>query len=105
MASGPIYILLMEVSAAFHVSCRPAQRSQQLHKMTIQIVKSRSILNAPSSLQVLPGARENALAESESTLISSRRAWEHLELLGSTGEVNRSVWEVCVWLPDQFTFC
>jgi hypothetical protein len=54
---------------------------------------------------VLSGAPENALAESESTLLSSRGAWEHLELLGSTGEVNRSVWEDCVWLPDRITFC
>jgi hypothetical protein len=54
---------------------------------------------------VLSGAPENALAESESTLLRSRGAWEHLELLGSTGDVYRSVWEVCVWLPDRFTFC
>jgi hypothetical protein len=47
---------------------------------------------------VLSGAPENALAESESTLLRSRGAWKHLELLGSTGEVYRSVWEVYVWL-------
>ena len=53
---------------------------------------------------MLSGAPENALAESESTLLSSRGAWDHLELLGSTGAVYGSVWEVCVWLPDRFTF-
>ena len=53
---------------------------------------------------MLSGAPENALAESEGTLLSSRGAWEHLGLLRSTGEGYRSVWEVCVWLPDWFTF-
>jgi hypothetical protein len=43
---------------------------------------------------VLSGAPENALSESDSTLLSSRRTWEQLESLGSTGEVYRSVWEV-----------
>ena len=94
-----------EVSASLEVSRRPAQRSQQLPNLTILIVKSRSILNAPPSLQVLSGARENALAESESTLQSSRGGWEHLEVLRSTGEGYRSVWEVCVRLPDRITFC
>jgi hypothetical protein len=32
-------------------------------------------------------------------------AWEHLEVLRNTGEGNKCVWEVCVWLLDQFTFC
>ena len=54
------------------VSHRPAQRSQQLQNLTVIIVESRIILNAPPSLQVLSGARENALAQSESTLESSR---------------------------------
>ena len=54
------------------VSRRLAQRFQQLQNLTILIVKSRSILNAPPSLQVLSDARENALAQSESTLQSSR---------------------------------
>jgi hypothetical protein len=67
--------------------------------------QSRSILNAPRSLQVLSGARENAPAESESTLQSSSGGWEHLEVLGSCGEGYWSVWEVCVWLPDRITFC
>jgi len=75
-----------EVSAALEVFPRPGQRSQQLQNLTILIVKSRSFLNAPPSLQVLSGACENALAESESTLQISRAGWEHLEVLGSTGE-------------------
>jgi hypothetical protein len=87
------------------VSHRPAQRSQQLQNLTMLIVKSRSILNTPPSLQVLSGARENALAKSESTLQSSRGGWEHLEVLRSTGEGSQSVWEVCVWLADRITFC
>jgi len=82
------------------VSHGPAQRSQQVQNLTILIVKSRSILNAPPSLQVLSGARENSLAQSESTLQSSRGGWEHLEVHRSTGEGYRSVWEVCVWLLD-----
>jgi hypothetical protein len=87
------------------VSCRSAQRSAQLQNLTILIAKSRSILNAPPSLQVLSGARENALAQSENILQSSRGGWEHLEVLRSTGEGYRSVWEVCIWLPDRITFC
>jgi len=51
-------------------------------------------------MQVLSGALEKALAESESTLQSSRGAWEHLEVLGSTGEGYQSVCEVCMWLAD-----
>jgi len=54
---------------------------------------------------VLSGAPENALVVSESTVLRSREAWEHLEILGSTGDVYRSVWEVCVRLLDCFTFC
>ena len=73
------------------VSRRAAQRSQLLQNLTILQVNSGSILNAPPSLQVLLEAPENALAESESTLLSSRGAWEHLEVLRSTSEVDRSV--------------
>jgi len=94
-----------EVLATLEVSRRPAQTLQQLQNLTIVIVKFHSILNAPPSLQVLSGAREDALAESESTLQISRGGWEHLEVLRSTGEGYRSVWEVCIWLPDQITFC
>jgi len=87
------------------VSCRPVQRSPQLQNLTILTVKSPSILNAPPSPQVLSGARENALAQSQSILQSSRGGWKHLEVLKSTGEGYQSVWEVCVWLPDRITFC
>jgi len=76
-----------EVSAACKVSWRSAQRSHLLQKLTI-----------------LAGASENALVESERTLLSSRGAWEHLEVLRSTGAVDWSVWEFCVCLPDRFTF-
>jgi len=62
--------------------------------------QSRSILNAPPPLQALLGASDNVLAESQSTLQSSRGGWEHLEVLRSSGEGYQSLWEVCVWLPD-----
>jgi len=94
-----------EVKAALEVSRRAAQRSQPLHTLSILIVKFRSILNAPPSLLVFSGAYGNALAESESELQCSRGGWEPLEVLRSTGESYRSVWEVCVWLPDRITFC
>ena len=93
------------VSAALEVSHTPAQRSHLLHNLTILIVMSGSFLNAPPKLEVLSGAPENALAESESTLQCSRGVCEHLEVLGSAGEGYRSVWDVCVRLPDWFTFC
>jgi hypothetical protein len=54
------------------------QRLAQLQNLTILTVKFHSILNAPPSLQVFSGARENALSESESTLQSSRGGWVHL---------------------------
>jgi len=86
-----------EVSAAFKVSNIPAQRSQQLPNLSILIVQSCSIQNAPPSLQVLWAARENALADSVSTLPRSMVGWEHLEVVRSTDEGYRSVWDVCVW--------
>jgi len=87
------------------VSRRPAQMSLPLQNLTFLIVKYRSIQNSPASLQVLSGARENALAQSESILQSSRGGWEHLKVCRSTGEGYRSVWEDCVWLPDRITLC
>jgi hypothetical protein len=53
---------------------------------------------------MLSGVPDNAFAESESTLLSSRGVWEHLEVLRSSGVVAQSVWEYWVLLPDQFTF-
>jgi len=94
-----------EFSAAPNVSHRPAQGTPQLQNLTILIVKYRGILNAPPSLQVQSGAHENALAESVSIVQSSRGGWKHLGVLRSTDEGYRSVWAVCVWLPDQITFC
>ena len=95
--------------------CRGLSCSQSLPQICTEVSappkfdylnsQSSSILNAPPLLKQLSGARENALAESESTLQSCRGGWEHLEVLRSTGEGDRSVWEVCVWLPDRITFC
>jgi len=90
MACGYGTIRTTAVRIRHQVSRRAAQRSQLLQNLTILQVNSCSILNAPPSLQVLSGAPENALAESESTLLSSRGAWEHLEVLRS-GEFNRPV--------------
>ena len=67
--------------------------------------ESCSILNAPPLPQVLWGARENALAEFETTLQKSRGGWEHLGVLRSSGEGYQSVWEISIWLPDRITFC
>ena len=94
-----------EVLTALDSPCGPAQRSQQLQTLTVLIVKFRSILNTPPSVQVLSAALDNALAESESTLQSSRRGWEQLEILRSTGEGYRSVLEGWVWLLYRITFC
>ena len=94
-----------EVLAVFEVSGRPAQWTSQLKNLSILIFKFCSILNAPPSVQVFSIECETTLVESESTLQSSRGGWEHLEALQSTGEGYQSVWEVCIWLPDQNTFC
>ena len=85
------------------VSRRPAQRSLQLQNLIILIVKSRSSLNDPPSMQVLSEVRENTVAQSESILQSSRGGWQRLEVLRSTGEGYRSVWEIGVWLQDWDT--
>jgi len=72
-----------------HVTRRPAKLSQQPQNLTILYVKYQSILNAPPYLQVPSGAPENALAESESTFLSSRgpgSIWQYLKaLVRSTG--------------------
>jgi hypothetical protein len=44
------------VRIRYKVSRRSAQRSPQLKNLTILIAKSRSVVNAPPSLQVLSGA-------------------------------------------------
>jgi len=49
---------------------------------------------------VLPGAPVNTLVESESTVQSSRGAWEHLEVNISTDKGYWRVPEFCAWLPD-----
>jgi hypothetical protein len=98
MARGYGTIRTAAVRIWHQVSCRAAERSQLLHNLTILQVNSCSNLNAPPSLQVLLGVFENALAESEGTLLRTKGTWEHLEVLRSTGEVDWSFWEVCVWL-------
>jgi len=101
-----------EVLAVLEVDCRPAYWSPQLQNLTILIAKFRSILNTPPLLQMHSGARHNAQGESESTSQSARGGWEHLEVHRSTAEGYRSVWVVCIWLPDRinsadsrFDFC
>jgi hypothetical protein len=76
------------------VSRRTAQRSQQLENLTIVIVKSRSILNAHLSLQVLSGARENALAQSVNTFISNDPSFrlKHLGVLGGFDGCGRTTY-------------
>ena len=54
---------------------------------------------------MLSGTPENGLETSESKLFSFRKAWEHLELLMTTGEIHLSVCEDWMWLPDDVTFC
>jgi hypothetical protein len=97
-----VFLAALEVSrrAAVEVSCRSEQRPPELQNLTILYVISLSILNLPPSLQVLSAVPENALAQSESTLLSSRGVWEHLEVLKSTDKVARSVWEDCLLLLD-----
>jgi hypothetical protein len=73
------------------VSRRPAQRSPQLQNLTNLIVKSCNIVNAPPSLEALSGARENALAQSESIVQSSRGGWsiwKYLEALARAAGVS-----------------
>jgi len=93
------------VSAALEVSRRAVQWSQLLSKSPADLRRglrsSKIWLFYKSNL----GAPENALAESVSTLPSSRGVWEHLEVLRSTDEGARSVWKDCVLLLDRFTFC
>jgi len=52
---------------------------------------------------VLSCTPENALAESEWTLLRSRGACKCQELNRSTGGLNRSDWEYCMWLPHPLT--
>jgi hypothetical protein len=65
----------------------------------------RSILNASPWLQQPSEAPQSALAESEIPLQRSRGACDHFEVLRSTSESNCSIWEDCVGLQGQLTFC
>jgi len=92
------------VGIRYHVSHRAAQRSQLLSKSPTDLHSGLSWSVSWPSCKSNIGASEWALAEFQSTLLSSRGAWEPLELLRSTGKVDQSIWEVWVWLPDRFTF-
>jgi hypothetical protein len=105
MACGYRTIRTAVVRIWHQFSGRAASRSQVLQNLTVLHLNCCSILHAPPSLQVILGAPENALAESENYLHSSRGAWEHLEVDESTGEVEWNVWEVCMCLPDWCTLC
>lgn len=85
-----------EASADLEVSHRPVQRFQQPKNLTILYIKYCNILNILSQLPVVSGEYENSFAVSETTFLSFRRAWEHLELLHSTGQVNQSGQVVCL---------
>jgi hypothetical protein len=94
MACGFGTIRTAAVRILYQVFCRVVQGFQLLQNFAILQFNACSILNAPLSLQVLLGASGNALAESESTSLNCRGSWEHLEVLRSAGEVDRSVREV-----------
>jgi hypothetical protein len=96
MACGCGTIRTTAVRIRHQVSRRAAQRSHLVQYLTFLQVTACSILNAPPSLQVLLEAPEIAIAESESTSPSSPGAWEDLAGLGSTCEVNWSIWEGCM---------
>lgn len=54
---------------------------------------------------MFPVAPQNAVAQSESKLLSSRRANKNLEVFRRTGEVHQSLWKDCMWLPIRYSFC
>ena len=72
-------------------------RNTRVFKTETRVVAD---VQVPPYVQMLSGAPEIAVAESENTLQSSRGGWEYVEVLRSTGEGYRSVWVVCVWVPD-----
>jgi hypothetical protein len=70
------------------ISSRPALKSHKLQNLTMLIDKSHSILNAPRSLQVLPGAPVNALAE----------FWDHCAMHQGGLGASASSWRDWRWL-------
>jgi len=92
-------------SSALEVFHWSVLRSEELKNLSILLVKFCCLLNVPSYQQVLSEASENALLESESTLLIFRGVWEHLEVHGPTCEVAQSGWEYSVLLPDWFSCC
>jgi len=86
------------VLAALEVSCKAEQRSQLLSKSPADL--HRGLRSSKIWLLF-----KSNLVASWMHLHNCRCFQEHLKILGSTGEVHLSVWEVCMWLPDRFTFC
>jgi len=87
------------------VSSRTAQRSQLLSKFPANL---RWYLSYPIiwlSCKSNIGSLKNALAESKRTVLSLMEAWEHPEVVRRTAKVAQSIWVVCSWLPNWFTFC
>jgi len=108
-----------EDSDALEVSDNPALRSQALQKSPTDLrrglTRSKICLfwksNLVASWMHLHNCR--CFQERLRLLLQSLRAhcktpggpgsiWKYI---WSTGEGYQSVWEVCVWLPDWFTFC
>jgi len=90
------------VSAALEVTPRPELRSGLCFSRSLPQISTEAS-GAPKfeyPISQISKHPENALAESESTLLSSRGVWEHLDVLRSTGEVAQSVWEDCMLPPD-----
>jgi hypothetical protein len=81
MPGGDGTLKTTAVKSCHQVSHRVAKMSQLLQNLTTLLVTYYSMLNAPPELQVLSEAPVNGIAESESTLLSSMGAREHLEVL------------------------
>jgi len=108
-----------EVSAAHKVSLRQAQRSRLHSKSPADLRRgltcSKIWLFYKSNLVAsrMPLHTCRCFQEHLRMLLHSLRVLcftpggpgEHLEVFWSAGEDERSVWEVCLWLPDWFTFC
>ena len=87
MAPSPLQSLCRGLSSSRSLpqTCTEVSTAPQCDYSNSQ---TRTILNAPPSLEVVSGAHENAVAQSESTSPSSRGGWDHLEVFNST--VDRS---------------
>jgi hypothetical protein len=85
-----------------HRVCAVVSAAPKFHYPNIQISLHPECTSITAGAS---GACENPLAESESTLESSRGGWEHLEVHKRTGGGCCSAWEDDVWFPDRITFC